>query len=76
MSAEGTQAGYARRRWSSVQAGRGIAAVLVVLAHTSASVFDQRKYWPANPVGPLFDFGHAGVEFFFVLSGFIILYAH
>ncbi|HWK48159.1 MAG TPA: acyltransferase [Stellaceae bacterium] len=60
----------------SVQAGRGLAALLVVLGHTSASVFDIPKYWATNPVGPLFDFGHAGVEFFFVLSGFIILFVH
>lgn len=29
-----------------------------------------------KPLGSLTNFGHAGVDFFFVLSGFIILFAH
>ena len=63
-------------RIASIQACRAIAACLVVLSHTSVWVFDNPKYWPANPTGSLFEFGHVGVEFFFVISGFIILSVH
>ncbi len=58
-----------------LQAGRGIAALLVVLFHTTL-LFASKKYWGVKIGGGLFGFGYAGVEFFFVLSGFIILYAH
>lgn len=78
-----SQASYARAprsshalRLKSLQAGRGIAAVLVVLYHNNVEVFDREKYWPHNPFPLLFNFGHAGVEYFFVLSGFIIFYTH
>jgi exopolysaccharide production protein ExoZ len=57
----------------SLEAGRGVAALLVVLFHAwhhcRAAYGD---FW----LGHLFSFGHAGVDFFFVLSGFIILHAH
>lgn len=60
----------------SLQAARGIAAILVVLFHNSTAIFALPKYWGADPFQHLFDFGDSGVEFFFVLSGFIILYVH
>jgi len=47
-----------------------------LLFHLNTAVFDRPKYFAVQPFGPIFDFGHSGVEFFFVLSGFIILYAH
>lgn len=58
-------------RYLGLQAGRGIAACLVVLHHISG------KLVHAQPEAPLFwagfvDFGWVGVDFFFVLSGFII----
>ncbi len=59
-----------------LQAFRGLAAVLVVVFHVSHSIFGQAKYWLARPFGDVFEFGHAGVEFFFVLSGFIIYFVH
>lgn len=59
-----------------IEAGRGIAATLVVLFHASGSIFAAPKYWNAHVFGGIFDFGYAGVEFFFVLSGFIIAHAH
>jgi exopolysaccharide production protein ExoZ len=63
------------RKLQSIQLLRGIAAVLVVLHHASG---------PAKRPGSLgheflsgfFSFGYAGVDFFFVLSGFIITFIH
>ncbi|TDP74616.1 acyltransferase family protein [Roseateles toxinivorans] len=59
----------------SIEAARGLAAVLVVLVHVS-SMLTQANKFPEMPFGGLFRFGHAGVDFFFVLSGFIIYYMH
>jgi exopolysaccharide production protein ExoZ len=56
-----------------IQAYRGFAALLVVLYHanvTSRALFGETRWVHA------FDFGWAGVQFFFVLSGFIICYVH
>lgn len=52
-----------------------MAAVLVVLFHLGLIVADG-KYFDVPWVGTLFRWGDAGVEFFFVLSGFIIASAH
>lgn len=60
----------------SIQACRGIAALLVVLYHLNTEIFHRPKYFSGQPFGSIFDFGHSGVEFFFVLSGFIIVFAH
>lgn len=60
---------------SSLQAGRGIAAVLVVLFHATV-IFAAPKYWNTVILGDAFMFGFAGVEFFFVLSGFIMMHVH
>lgn len=60
----------------SIQAGRGLAAVFVLLFHLSGIVFGNPKYFPTRPFGAIFDGGHSGVDFFFVLSGFIIMHAH
>src|SRR5690242_6793447 len=58
---------------TTLEACRGFAAVLVVLYHASGSMFEIYFGYPAVS---WFRFGHAGVDFFFVLSGFIILYVH
>lgn len=58
-----------------VEAGRGIAALLVVLVHASFMLAGP-KYFGRHPFAGLFEFGRAGVDFFFVLSGFIIYYVH
>jgi peptidoglycan/LPS O-acetylase OafA/YrhL len=60
----------------SLQACRALAALLVVLYHTSGSIFALPKYFGCKPCGDLFDFGGAGVDFFFVLSGFLIAHVH
>lgn len=63
----------ARVRLNGVEAGRGVAALLVVFYHTALHV-------EGNVGGSLLwrlpHFGHAGVDFFFVLSGFIITFVH
>jgi peptidoglycan/LPS O-acetylase OafA/YrhL len=61
--------------FGTLQSCRAFAAVLVVLFHLGA-ITSLDKYfglgWMARP----FAFGHAGVDFFFVLSGFIIVHVH
>lgn len=63
-----------KHKLQSIEAARGIAATLVVIYHAA-------RHIEANGLGlPWFAgielFGHAGVDFFFVLSGFIILFVH
>ncbi|MBW4578144.1 MAG: glycosyltransferase [Tildeniella nuda ZEHNDER 1965/U140] len=60
-------------RLEGIQICRGIAALLVLLFH--ATQLSQEKL--GQPfLGNLFAFGGAGVDFFFVLSGFIIFFVH
>ncbi|MGM0904267.1 MAG: acyltransferase family protein [Bacillota bacterium] len=63
-----------KKNLSSLQLFRGIAAILVLLYH-NAIILEPRLeveyFW-----GIFSPFGAHGVDFFFVLSGFIILYAH
>jgi peptidoglycan/LPS O-acetylase OafA/YrhL len=60
-------------RLTGVQAARGIAALLVVAMHSRDHLL---KAFGAFPFADSVAFGHAGVDFFFVLSGFIILHVH
>ena len=62
-------------RLYGIQFGRGIAALLVVLLHASHNIA-LPNYSGIVPFSGLFEFGHAGVDFFFVLSGFIIYFVH
>lgn len=52
---------------------RGLAALLVVCHHAYRSLY---QHWQTNPFSEWFIGGAAGVQFFFVLSGFIIYYIH
>ncbi|MDD5460853.1 MAG: acyltransferase [Methylococcales bacterium] len=61
--------------YKSLQAGRAIAAMLVVLFHLGGNIAKE-KYFGIQAFSIPFSFGSAGVEFFFVLSGFIIFTAH
>lgn len=61
--------------YQSIQAARGAAAVLVVLFHLGYTLSLPKNFANPNIFKP-FVFGASGVEFFFVLSGFIIMTAH
>jgi peptidoglycan/LPS O-acetylase OafA/YrhL len=62
-------------RLEGIDSCRGIAALLVVMAHTGDTV-TKGKYFGHFYCDSAFDFGVRGVDFFFVLSGFVIAYAH
>lgn len=62
-----------RSKLISLEAGRGVAALLVVLFHAGHHC---QAVYGGFALGRLFAFGHAGVDFFFALSGFIIFEAH
>ncbi|MBF0257632.1 MAG: acyltransferase [Desulfamplus sp.] len=57
----------------TIQAFRGVAAILVVLFHATQLI---ETYFKISPLGGLFMFGFSGVHLFFVLSGFIIFMVH
>lgn len=61
--------------YRSIQVCRAIAAVMVMLLHLT-STLSAAKYFGVRGIDAPFSFGHAGVEFFFVLSGFIITFVH
>nr|WP_290223824.1 acyltransferase [Trichocoleus desertorum] len=76
LSAASTQtktSSSTKKKLELIQACRGIAALLVVLFHVTE--FSQQKL-NQNFLSGLFAFGGSGVDFFFVLSGFIIFFAH
>ncbi len=58
-----------------VEAVRGLAALMVVLFHAGRLLSGPKDYGRL-PFGGAFDFGRAGVDVFFVLSGFIITLIH
>lgn len=61
------------RRLVWLEVLRGVAALLVVLFHVDGISFDHTG---ATPFGGWFVAGRNGVDLFFVLSGFIIVYVH
>lgn len=58
--------------FNTLQIGRGLAALAVVLYHATI----DSAYFYGTAFNNFWAFGHIGVDFFFVLSGFIISYAH
>ncbi len=69
--------GVARRpgQLDAFQAGRAVAALMVTLYHANNFTLPLRLY-DGRTVWTGFGMGYAGVEFFFVLSGFIMVYVH
>jgi peptidoglycan/LPS O-acetylase OafA/YrhL len=55
----------------SITAARGLAALAVAFFHANASM-----HFMGAPTVPIFSVGENGVDFFFVLSGFIIAWVH
>lgn len=64
-----------KAKFAAIEAGRGIAALLVVLYHASRILHEPRFYGAMPFAGRVGNF-NAGVDFFFVLSGFIIAWVH
>jgi len=61
-----------KRTINSLQGGRGIAALAVVLLHASLAARDFGAPFPGQLV---LSYGYLGVDYFFVLSGFIIYHS-
>lgn len=60
---------------TTLQAGRAAAAIMVVIFHVNGFYLAADYAYGESPV-QFFGWFFAGVEFFFVLSGFIIAHAH
>lgn len=58
---------------TGIEASRGIAASMVVFYHAARHL---GKNYGAPLLVSTFQFGHVGVDLFFVISGFIILHVH
>jgi len=67
--------GSASRRLDSLQSGRGLAALGVLLFHSSQATGARIAPLPSW-LEAVFATGYLGLDFFFVLSGFIILTSH
>jgi len=70
-SSNGKQTGSAREKLDTIQAVRALAAICVLLFHGTEIV---RRELGLTLAGGGFNAGFAGVDIFFVLSGFIILH--
>lgn len=64
---------HIRSKLDLIEATRGIAAALVVLYHVARHLdkAEISDFWIK-----IFQFGHSGVDLFFVISGFIIFHVH
>jgi peptidoglycan/LPS O-acetylase OafA/YrhL len=68
-------AGGTKARLGSLDALRGLAALAVVIFHYT-SAFDIKEHFPGYPRAIInFSGGRYGVELFFVISGFVILWS-
>jgi exopolysaccharide production protein ExoZ len=64
----------AKNRLELLQVLRAIAVFSVVLYHVNSIL--TKKYGPPSFLNGIFDSGYAGVDLFFVLSGFVIALTH
>ena len=62
-----------RQKLQLLQISRGFAALLVILFHLQDTSI---TYFKVTAFNDFFSFGNLGVDYFFVLSGFIITYVH
>lgn len=62
-------------RLTAIEACRGVAALLVLASHC-AHTLGAPVNFGAPPFGMVFQFGRAGADLFFVLSGFLISFIH
>lgn len=60
------------RRLAEITGMRGLAALLVVGFHAVAFYASQGPGWPPGWLATILSFGWIGVDFFFVLSGFLL----
>ncbi len=64
-----------RATLTTLQAGRAVAALAVLLYHAAQATETRVEAFPAG-LARVLGYGFLGVDLFFVLSGFIILHAH
>lgn len=64
-----------KTRFTTIEAARGIAAILVVFHH-AGNMVAQPRFVGVDPFGGHLKNFNVGVDFFFVLSGFIITWVH
>jgi peptidoglycan/LPS O-acetylase OafA/YrhL len=62
-------------RFLALEIGRGIAAIMVALSH-AASLIAEPRWFGITPFGDALSNMNVGVDFFFVLSGFIVTFVH
>ena len=65
-----------RRTFYSLQAGRGLAALMVVFFHIGNFVGKEPTLWHRTIYYRIFYGGLYGVDFFFILSGIVMVSAH
>lgn len=64
-----------RQRLESIQLLRGVAALLVVIAHSIDFGLEADPGWDAAASPDLTNFGAFGVDLFFVISGFVMAFS-
>ena len=65
----------AAERFGSLEVGRGLAAAMVAMSH-ALSLLAEPRWLGVEPFGGRFANMNVGVDFFFVLSGFIVTFVH